>query len=538
VTSRVDHLNDSQSRTGWRRHVAEPSVWVTWLAILAGVTLVLLSIRERLDNIHVALAFLLVVLGGSARGGRALGLTLAVVAFLAFNFVFLPPFYTLQIANPFDWLVLFAFLLTSAIAAQLLSRAQSEATEARRRAEEIDRLAILGAETLNAGRAEDGLTAVATVIRTTLGVDRCEIYLRDAGAEGVVRFIAASTGQAPEAPRGFRLIEWVASSGQVATEGVDGTMQIAAGDDRRPAEPGAVPGSRALLLPLIVRDRTVGVLRIASRTVLALDPAQRRVLDALGYYAALGAERVRLAAEAEHAESLREVNRLKDALIASVSHDLRTPLTTIKGLAEEIRRGGDDRAAIIEEEADRLNRFVADLLDLSRLTGGGIVVTPEINAVDDLIGAALQRISGMTSDRRIDVWIDPEDPVLLGRFDFVHALRIIVNLLENAMKYSPPDAAIGVHARRAGGMLEIVVADRGPGVPDSERERIFTPFYRAPRAAADQGGTGLGLSIARGLAEAQGGTLEYEPNNGHGSRFVLRLPAAAFDGTADGAHPL
>jgi two-component system, OmpR family, sensor histidine kinase KdpD len=262
---------------------------------------------------------------------------------------------------------------------------------------------------------------------------------------------------------------------------------------------------------------------------LALDPGQRRFLEALSYYAALGVERVRLAAEAEHAEALRQADKLKDALLASVSHDLRTPLTTIKALAHAIRLRGDERAATIEEEADRLNRFVADLLDLSRLAAGALVVTPEINAAEDLIGAALQRVSGALDGRTLDARVDPAAPLLLGRFDFVHSLRILANLIENALKYAPAGSVVEVSARRAGGareLLEFVVADRGPGVPPAERERIFEPFYRPAGHVPDARGAGLGLSIARRLAEAQGGSVRYEPREGGGSLFVLALPAA------------
>ena len=229
---------------------------------------------------------------------------------------------------------------------------------------------------------------------------------------------------------------------------------------------------------------------------------------------------------AEHTEALRQADRLKDALLASVSHDLRTPLTTIKALAHRIGQEGDERAVTIEEEADRLNRFVADLLDLSRLAGGALAVSPELTAAEDLVGATLQRVSGAQGDRAIAVSLDREEPLLLGRFDFVHSLRILVNLIENALKYSPAGAAVELEARRAGDALEFVVADRGPGIPPAESERIFEPFYRPSGSPPDAGSAGLGLSIARRLAEAQGGSLRHEPREGGGSRFILRVPAA------------
>jgi two-component system, OmpR family, sensor histidine kinase KdpD len=290
-------------------------------------------------------------------------------------------------------------------------------------------------------------------------------------------------------------------------------------------------------LPLLVRGRTVGVLRVAHANALPVDAERQRFLEAISYYAALGTERVRLVATAEHAEALRQADQLKNAVLASVSHDLRTPLTTIKALAHDIRADGDERAVTIEEEADRLNRFVADLLDLSRLAGGALVLRPEINAAEDLIGAALQRVGGALRGRTLNASLDPAEALLLGRFDFAHSLRALVNLIENALKYSPAETSVDVSAHRVGDALDFVVADRGPGVPLAEREHIFDPFYRPAGATPDAGGTGLGLSIARGLAEAQGGSVRHEPRDGGGSLFILSLPAAdVADLSGDPAH--
>jgi two-component system, OmpR family, sensor histidine kinase KdpD len=202
-------------------------------------------------------------------------------------------------------------------------------------------------------------------------------------------------------------------------------------------------------------------------------------------------------------------------------------LTTIKALAHDLRMEGHDRAGTIEDEADRLNRFVADLLDLSRLNGGSFTVSPEVNAVEDLFGAALQRVSGTLRERGLRVDVDAGEPLLVGRFDFVHALRVVVNLIENAAKFSPEGSAIDLGAERRGDEIHITVADRGPGVPVGEEERIFEPFYR-PGGRFDSGaGAGLGLSIARRMAEAQGGTVRYAPRADGGSVFELRLPAAS-----------
>jgi K+-sensing histidine kinase KdpD len=239
----------------------------------------------------------------------------------------------------------------------------------------------------------------------------------------------------------------------------------------------------------------------------------------------LGAERVRLGAIAEHADVLREASRLKDAVIASVSHDLRTPLTTIKALAADLASDGDERAMTIVEEADRLNALVADLLDISRLNSGTASLKPEPNEAEDLIGALLQRITGATDGREINVLIEEGDPLLIGRFDFPQTLRALVNLVENALKYSPPHSPVEIGVRKEGAWLAFSVGDRGEGVPVDERERIFEPFYRKPGLPPDVGGSGLGLSIARAVAEAQGSSLAYEAREGGGSVFTIRVPA-------------
>jgi two-component system sensor histidine kinase KdpD len=483
--------------------------------------------RLLLDKAHIALIYLLVSLGASAHAGRRCGLTIAVGSFLLFNFLFVPPYYTLAVTHTADWLVLIAFLVTSATAAHLLARAQAEAVVASDRAAEIDRLSSLGAETLNVPRAEDALTAIAAVIQSTLRVDCTEIFT--GGQAGQVERVAKVGDDAGSRETGYlsgdQLVEWVARSGRPVIERADSAARAV----EQPTDTGThftidVEDARSLLFPLAVQGATVGVLRIADRRPIHLDPSQQRFLLALAHYAALGVERLRLVREARHAEVLRETDRMKDALLASVSHDLRTPLTSIKALAHDIRVEGDDRAAIIEEEADRLNRFVTDLLDLSRLSAGGFTVRCEIYPIDDLLGAALQRVGGRLQGRAINAAISGDDPLLIGYFDFGHALRALVNLIENALKHSPTATPIDVTAARSADGVEIAVADRGPGVAPEDQERIFQPFHRQTPTA--DGGVGLGLSIARGLATAQGGQILFRARPDGGSIFTLRLRAA------------
>lgn len=518
----------SDDRAASPRRGVRRREWVAWFAVLVAVTAAMVAIRPRLNAAHVTLAYLLLVQGGSARGGRPLGMALAATSFLCFDLFFLPPFGTLTIQDPLNWLVLVAFLGTSVLAAQLLYRAQAEADAARQRAAEIDRLAALGAETLNVARAEDALTAIVSMIHASLRLDGCAVYMTDA-ATGKVRLASQSGSAADHSPLDDRLVNWVATEGKSALERVDGTTSLdvptnALADLADPAQ-----RMRAFVRPLQVRESTVGVLRIANAGGLSLTSAQVRVLDALAYYAALGVERVRLVAEAERAAALQEAHRVKDAVLASVSHDLRTPLTTIKGLAHEIAQSGDDRAEVIEEEADRLNTFVAQMLDLSRIAVGSAVRDVQANEAEDLLGAAAQQVAGRLRGRELRINVSSDEPLLFGRFDFAQTLRALVNLIENAAKYSPPSAAIELSVQREGPWLTFSVADRGPGVPAGERDRIFEPFYRRLTTEPDVGGVGLGLSIARGIAEAQGGSVSVADRLGGGSVFSLRVPAMSAD---------
>ena len=282
--------------------------------------------------------------------------------FLLIDYYFQLPYGSFVDGKPLDWVALASFLLTSFVATHLLVRAQTQAEEAERRAVEIASLARLGSETLSAGRAEDALVRIAEVIRI------------DAWEWRAATILAVRTTRQSDATSVTPI--------------------------RRNGVPAHRTGGRVqnILIPLSVQGRVVGMLRVRNDTPVALDAAQLRFLDAITYYAALAVDRVRLVAEAEHAEALREADRLKDIVLASVSHDLRTPLTTIKALAQSEAMQGNKSAAAIEEQADRLTRLVSDLLDLSRLKGGGYSAVPELNTAEDLIGAAVRQTRGLFGD--------------------------------------------------------------------------------------------------------------------------------------------
>lgn len=488
-------MNSRRGARAWR-------VWVISLLALVLVTAGLHAVRGQLQQAHVVLVYLLLVLSGSAFGGRMLGLVLAVLGFVFIDYFFQVPYDQFTVANRLDWFVLGAFVITAAIAASLFARAQAATERAQNRTAEVARLSRLGAELLGAGMAENALAAIADKVRESVG------------AESAVIFRVSDPGPRLE-------LETLVTSG-------NGSL-VEKGDAMKVAQDGEVVSGAALLFPLRVHDRVVGVLGIGGRNRLWDDEVSRRFLDALGYYAALAVERVTLVAQAEHAEALRESDRMREALLASVSHDLRTPLSTIKVLAQDSVGRHDlgvamANAEVIEEQAERLTRIVNNLLDMTRLRSNAFPVHPEVNAAEDLVGAVARQVAGVLGDHPLQLSIEPPGAVLFGKFDFVQTQRILTNLIENAARYSPPRGPISLDSRREDDALVFRISDRGPGISLGERERVFEPFHQATSATMDVGGVGLGLYIARTLAEAQGGTLRYVARSEGGSTFELRLP--------------
>ena len=485
---------------------------------------VLLQARSSIDQAHAALTLLLVVLGGSASGGRMLGFALACEGFAAIDYFFQPPYDLLSVNKPLDALILLAFFATAAVTTELLARARQEAELARERTSEVASLSVLGAATLRYAQPAEALAAITTLVRETTGAASCSIIPAESGA--------AAAGASPldamfatVTPEERVVADRVVQSAMPALLRDDG--MLASFDADVPAADIATPVvARVVALPLRAEDRVIGVLVVRGDPVLSIDPPRRRFLFALAYYAALGVERLRLVAEASHAVALREANRAKDQVLASVSHDLRTPLTTIKVLAQGAESRGDPAASAIVEQADRLARMVGDLLELSRIRAGGLAPAADLNTAEDIVGAALRQVAGILGGRVVAAHVDLEAPALVGQFDFVLTLRIIGNLLDNALRYTPPAAVVDLFVTRQDDWLTFTVADRGPGVDRLERSRIFDAFYRPAGSLPDSGHAGLGLSIAQMLAELQGGTLTYLPRTGGGSEFVLRLPAA------------
>ncbi|MEP6620221.1 MAG: ATP-binding protein [bacterium] len=505
--------------------------WVIWGGILALTTALLLGAREdQLEQSHVALTMLLVVLGGSMAGGRALGFALAGASTLLLDTFFQLPYGLLSVNKPLDNIVLVAFLAAAFVTTELLARARHEAAAAEARANEIETLSRLGSETLRYAATEDVLEAISVLVRRAIGADSCTILPFEVPPD----ITSIKSGAQTTAP--VRAVEGL--EGALASQAIKSGRPVFVGEQGAIIEHGRVDlgqpaalvlQAHQLALPLRAEERIIGVLIVRGAAGLMLDAPRRRLLAAMGYYAALGIERTRLIAEAAYSEALREAQRAKEEIFAAVSHDLRTPLTTIKVLAQSGAARGEPSSIAIAEQADRLARMVGDLLESSRLKTGSFSLTPELNTAEDLVGAALRQTEGILNGRTIVVDIDFDSPALVGRFDFVHTLRIMGNLLDNALRHTPEGGTVDMRAERDDRWLVLTVADRGAGVPPQERERIFDAFYRPASATPDTGHAGLGLSIARSLADVQGGTVTYEDRDGGGSRFVLRLPAADVD---------
>jgi two-component system, OmpR family, sensor histidine kinase KdpD len=294
-----------------------------------------------------------------------------------------------------------------------------------------------------------------------------------------------------------------------------------------------LPGAKWLFLPIRTGRGTVGIIGLDNdRAGPILSPDQRRLLDALSDQAALAIERVNLARDIDQARLTTETERLRTALLTSISHDLRTPLASILGSATSLRTyrkslddmEQDELIGTIQSESERLNRFIANLLDMTRLESGAIVPKAEPTDVADVIGSALQRAGKVLSSHEVRIDLEPNLPLL--NVDAVLLEQALFNLLDNAAKYAPAGSEVLVRGRRVNGSVHIEVLDEGEGIPPADVERIFDKFYRVQAADRKRAGTGLGLAIGRGFIEAMGGTIVANNRSDHsGAVFDISLPA-------------
>jgi two-component system, OmpR family, sensor histidine kinase KdpD len=448
----------------WRTLVDEHHRLAGWLisaVLVAVVTGAIELLEPHVPVLSLGVLYILAVLPVAVVWGLAYSVPVAVASMLAFNFFFLPPLYTFTIADSRNWFALAVFVVTAVVVSEL-------AAGARRRARESALLAEIATSLLRRGEVTRELDRIGAEAARALQVERARIEIGHGG-------------------------------------GPDG----------------------AGAFPLAVEGRRVGTIYL-ERPRQAGTAARRRLLPALASLLGVAIDRERLAREALEAEALRRSDTMKTALLRAVSHDLRSPLMAILTSASALARRDlelahedrDELAATILTEAERLDRLVANLLDLSRLQADAAQPEPELWPVDDLVVQALDELG--EDGRRVEVSLPEDSPAV--RADANQIERTLVNLLENALRYSPEGERVHVQVAPSAGEVVVRVVDHGPGIATSDRERIFEPFQRGDDSGR---GAGLGLAIARGFAEANGGRLWVESRAGQGAAFVLALPAEA-----------
>ncbi len=495
-----------QPHRPWNRYL-QSIAWVAAATLLGEI------IDPFISPANLVMLYLLAVVIAALRLGRGPSITAALVSVVAFNFFFVPPRYTFEVADP-QYLITFASLLIVGLAiSTLASRVREQVEDARRRATQMATLYALSRDLAAAAGLEAIMQAVITHIGQTF--DREVAVFLPEGERLVARAVSPGFGLDEDKQA---VATWAFQHGQPAGRGTD-----------------TLPAADARYLPLKTAQGVVGVLALKlARSGLHSTPEQRRMMEAFASQTALAIERAQLAETARQAQLLQETEKLQTALFNSISHDLRTPLASITGSLSSVLEDNLDSATqqdllkTAHEEARRLNRLVGHLLDMSRLEAGALKVSRQPGDIQDVIGAALQQLNGPLANRPIEINLPADLPLV--SLDFVLMVQALVNVLENAAKYSSPTSPIDIQAQVGGDELEIQIADRGSGIPPSDLTRIFTKFYRVlrPTQAGERAepppGTGLGLSISSGIIEAHGGRIWAENRPGGGTIVTLTLP--------------
>jgi two-component system sensor histidine kinase KdpD len=488
-----------------------PQPYVFSIVYLATATLGGALLSRILDVQNIALVFLMAVLASAVSGGLWPALFTSIGGALAFNFFFLPPLYTLDIDSPESVVAFVFFIGVAVVASNLAARVQRQAAAARERARTTEDLYLFSKKLAGTGTLDDVLWATAYQIATMLNV-RVVILLPDGDT------IAVKAGYPPD----DTLVDADIAAARWAWE------------HDRPAGRGAdtLPGAKRLYLPLRTGRTAVGVVGLDNdRQGPLLSPEQQRLFDALAGQAALAIERVQLVADVDKAKLAVEADKLRSALLRSISHDLKTPLSAILGTASALRDFAAtmpvaDRADLLStviDEAERLNRFIANLLDMTRLESGAIESNASMQFVGDVIGTTLRRAAKIIAQHRIEVDVPSNLPML--KLDHVLFEQVLFNLLDNAAKYAPIGSTIRIQGWADGGFVVLQIIDEGPGIPENSLERIFNSFHRVEKTDSVRAGTGLGLSICRGFVEAMGGTIAASNRSDRpGAVFTIRMP--------------
>ena len=471
---------------------------------------------------NVDLVFLTAVVSVAARFGLWPSLLASVAASLCYNFFFLPPVYTFTITEPTNIAAFFFFMLIALLVSNVAARVRSQADTAIGRVRTTESLYAFSRKLAGTATLDDVLWATAYQTALMLKV-RVVLLLPE---EGV---LTVKSGYPPEDEldqADLAAANWAWSNDRPAGRGSD-----------------TLPGAKRLFLPMRTGRGAIGVIGIDDdRTGPLLTPDQRRLLDALVDQGALAIERVLLVEDMDRVKRTVESDRLRGALLTSISHDLKTPLASVLGAASMLRDLGaslddaqkNDLLATMIDESERLNRFIANLLDMTKLESGAIVPNAARHDVGEIVGSALRRAGKILVHHKVSLVLGPNLPML--ELDAVLFEQVLFNLLDNAAKYAPPGTTISIRGTRDQGRVSLQILDEGNGIPPVELESVFDKFYRAQKGDHIRPGTGLGLAISRGFVEAMHGTISAANRSDRsGAVITIRLPVPATDSALDTA---
>ena len=475
-----------------------PFTQYAWAAgIVAVATAAGLALRSVLSTTDIAMLYLLaaVVVGSRVRQRPALLASLLSIAL--FDFCFVPPYYTFAV-HDVNYVLTFGMMLAIGIIMSRLTGRIREQADASRAREQRTASAYALSREMTAAREPPEIAAAATR------------HIEDAFA-GRVTFLVMDPDGTLASDDG--VARWVFEHGQMAGLGTS-----------------TLPASPALYLPLRASDRTFGVVRVEPRDMQdVVDPERRQQLEAFVRQAAVALERAALAERNQASRMEVEAERLRTSLLSSLSHDLRTPLGSIEGAASSLLESGPalspetrrELAETILDESRRMTRLVANLLDMIRVESGALAVQKQWAPLEEIIGVALIRLDARLAGHPVTTSLPPDLPLV--SVDDILLEQVFINLLENAAKYTPPDGPIEISATARDGEVTVSVADRGPGIPSGDEQRIFEKFYRASQGDA-VGGVGLGLTICRGIIQAHGGRIWAERRQGGGAVLRFTIP--------------
>jgi len=481
------------------------------LSLTSALTAVAVVVTRHTEVPNISLLFIPVILVTAVSFGTGPSLLAATLAVVEYDFFLLEPRYTFTITRTQDVLAFAVFVIVALLTSQLAVRARARAEEASRRARDSAALQKLGQALMVEQALPDVLQAITRHVVETLGIRRCAILTPD--ATGQLALAAATPQGAALERQSFGVAAWVYRQ-----------------EEERSLR---MTGARCLYVPLRTADHVVGVMELVpKRSGEALDPHAHRLVTSLAAQTALVIMRARGDEERQRREVLEESDRLKSALLSAVSHDLRTPLASIKTAATSLILPGDHLGSeagqellqTINHEADRLNRLVGNLLDLSRIEAGVLHPALDWYAVSEMLDTVLPRIRPLLASRQLSIDVEPGLPAI--HIDLLRVEELLMNLVENVAKYSPPRTSVELVVHRESDGMRIAVVDHGAGVSVQQRDRVFRSFQRGCEHSDRHPGTGLGLAICRGIAEAHGGTITICDTPGGGATFVFTLPAS------------